>query len=254
MLLSRRPKIDKFVRKRDSRRLVAALGYHDHVVDRQDRLYDLGTNVRRDAALALATAPDGEGVDVGAALIGALDDASGTVRAAAAASVAARGDRRALPSLAEASLTWRASRYTAARSAAIQALIVLGGPDAVEVLVETALRPEPDVAPGDVADTLTAIVDRGGEGSSHRAREAALAALVGQMGRPTAGRPDPGACSARVASMVAVGAERRACAASGDHGTGPASRYPQQRSAGGVSDGRGPARPAGGGVGTGRDR
>ncbi len=182
MLLSRRPKIDKFVRKRDSRRLVAALGYHDHVVDRQDRLYDLGTNVRRDAALALATAPDGEGVDVGAALIGALDDASGTVRAAAAASVAARGERRALPSLAEASLTWRAPRYTAARSAAIDALVVLGGPDAVEVLVETALGPEPDVATGDVADTLTAIVDRGGEGTSHRAREAALAALVGQNG------------------------------------------------------------------------
>ena len=182
MPLSRRPKIDKLVRKRDSRRLVAALGYHDYVMDREDRVYDLGTNVRRDAALALATAPDDEGVDVGAALIGALDDASGTVRAAAAASVAARGEQRALPSLAEASLTWRAPRHKAARSAAIEALVVLGGPDAVEVLVETALRPDTDVAPGDVADTLVAIVDHGGEGTSHGAREAALAALIGQNG------------------------------------------------------------------------
>lgn len=182
MPLSRRPKIDKLVRKQDSRRLVAALGYHDHVMDREGRLYDLGTNVRRDAALALATAPDDEGVDVGAALVGALDDASGTVRAAVAASVAARGERRALPSLAEASLTWRAPRDEAARSAAIEALVVLGGPEAVEVLVETALRLETDVAPGDVADMLAAIVARGGEETSHRAREAALAALMGQNG------------------------------------------------------------------------
>ena len=174
MRLNRRPKIRKLARKEDSKRLVAALGYHDHVTDRFDRIYDLGTSIRRDAALALASTPGGDD-DVGAALIGALGDSSGVVRSAAATALAARRDKRALTALATAALTWREPRYEAARAAATEALLELNGPEAADAFVASVVRNEAD--PAEAAEILARMVELGGEETFRRASATAVEAL-----------------------------------------------------------------------------
>ena len=73
MLWRRRPNVRKATRRGDAKRLVRALVYYDRLSDSQGRLYDLGAGVRRDAALALASVADTGEVDIGAALIGALE-------------------------------------------------------------------------------------------------------------------------------------------------------------------------------------
>jgi HEAT repeat protein len=175
MLWRGRPKVRKLARKNDAKRLVAALGYRDHVVDQQGRVYDLGASVRRDAALALASVPDSDTVDFGPELIKSLGDSSSEVRRAAAVALGARHEARAAIALTEAALSWDDPRYAAARAAASEALLELIGPDVIEVVVNCVIEGpfDADRAENVVKD----MAERGGEETAGRACAAAAAAL-----------------------------------------------------------------------------
>ena len=162
-MLRRRPKVERLARKGDAQRLVAALRYRDEVVDSHGRLFDLGTRVRSNAARALVSIPDGEAVDIGSALVGALGDPSGEVRAAAAAALGARHEVRAAAALGEAVLEWDAPRYAAARVAAAEALIALGDPESIVPFVDRLIARPAGV--GMPRAIVTAMVERGGEES-----------------------------------------------------------------------------------------
>src|SRR5947209_6020506 len=126
MLSLRRPDIDKLVRKRDVKGLVSALRYHDTLIDNDGGLCDIGVPVRRDAALALASAPAVAGDDsIWAALVTGLGDRSVDVRRAAAIALGARSSAPALPALAQAALTWAEPHLEPARLAALDAVVKL---------------------------------------------------------------------------------------------------------------------------------
>lgn len=173
MLTRRRPNVHKLARKGRTKRLVAALSYRDPLTDRLGRVYDLGASVRRDAALALATAAERDQPDIGAALIGSLSDPSGQVRCAAAKALAARGDRRALPVLTQAALTWDSPRYEAARAAALDALAALMGPDTAHIVVTTLIERGDGMARA--ISILEATIDSSGPESAQAVSAAMLA-------------------------------------------------------------------------------
>jgi HEAT repeat protein len=183
MFWRRRPNVHKLARKGRTKRLVAALSYSDHLIDRLGRVYDLGTSVRRDAALALATVAERDDVDVGTALMRSLGDPSAQVRSAAANALAARRDRRAVPALTEAALTWN-GRYESARAGALEALSTLAGPDTARTVVTTLV--ERGSGMGRAADILGATIN-GSEAVSAQAVMAALLA-VSQRHGPAAER------------------------------------------------------------------
>jgi HEAT repeat protein len=135
----RRPRVAKLARKNDVRRLVAALDYRDHVLDRYGRMYDLGAHVRRDAALALSSA-NTNGFDVSPSLTRSLGDHAGEVRRAAASALGARREARATIALLEAALTWEEPRYAAARAAATDALLRLSTPETVRLVVRYVIQ------------------------------------------------------------------------------------------------------------------
>jgi len=219
MRLNRRPKIHKLARKQDLKRLVAALGYHDYVTDRFARIYDLGTSIRRDAALALASTHDGDDVDVGAALIGALGDSSGAVRSAAAAALAGRRDERAVCALATAALTWREPRYETARAAATEALLELSGPEAADAFVRSVVQQEAD--PAVAAEILARMVRLGGDETFRGASAAAVDALstadgaVGDRAADVLVWLGPGSVEALLSALTSEHARLPAIVASG---------------------------------------
>ncbi len=177
ILRGRRPNVRKLAEARDARRLVAALGYRDPVVDSHDRVYDLGTPVRRDAALALASLPDADGVDIGEALVKALGDSSEEVRQAVAAALGARRDQKAVPALGYVALSWDDPRYVAARAAAARALVALSGPDSVQTFTKLALQ-----NPGQwehAREIIADMVAQGGDETAAGARAVAVDALQG---------------------------------------------------------------------------
>ncbi len=173
---NRRPRVRELARKCDSKRLVAALGYRDHVTDSLDRVYDLGAGVRRDAALALAAMPGTDDLDVGAALIRSLADSSGEVRRAAAHSLGARRERRAVPALARAALAWDEPRYGPARAAAEDALVELADDATAETLIVMAVHADVLDA-GRVREVLARLLAAGGQDRARSATDAALLAL-----------------------------------------------------------------------------
>ncbi len=173
---NRRPRVRKLAQKRDSKRLVVALSYRDHVTDSLDRVYDLGAGVRRDAALALASMPATGDLDVGAALIRSLSDSSCEVRRAVASSLGARRERRAGPALARAALTWEEPQYGPARAAAVTALLELAEPWTAQTFVLMAVH-ESEADAGRVRDILTRLVATGDEDRARAASDAAILAL-----------------------------------------------------------------------------
>jgi len=176
---NRRPKVGKLARKSDCKRLVAALGYRDHVADSHDRVFDLGAGVRRDAALALAAMPQTDGVDIGAALIRSLSDSSCEVRRAVVSSLSARRERRALPALTEAALTWDQPRYGPARDAAVDALVELAEAQTAARLVVMAVNDsEADLEL--LRDVLTQVVDAGADHARAASDAATLALDTGE--------------------------------------------------------------------------
>ena len=184
MLWRRRPNIRKLARRQDVRRLVAALGYRDHWADQRGRVYDLGAAARRDAALALATMPtlDGNGaatqngVDVGAALIRSLADSSGEVRRAVAIALGARAERRAVTALTEAVLAGADLRHDASRSAALEALLRIGGPDVAETFVNLIIVGCDDLE--GPRDGFLRLITQGGDEAKRSASTAAVSGLM----------------------------------------------------------------------------
>jgi HEAT repeat protein len=175
MLGRRRPNVPKLARKRDVAGLVAALSYRDVVTDRDGRAYDLGASVRRDAAHALAPLADASaGVDVGAALIRALGDASGDVREGAARALAARPDLRAVPALATAALSPAGSPHAPAAAAA-DALVQHSGADSVAQFTTILLHSESDLQPG--LDILARMIGTVGGDVAAYVSSAAMLAL-----------------------------------------------------------------------------
>jgi HEAT repeat protein len=175
MMLRPRPKVRKLARKEDVKRLVKALAYRDYVTDSQDRAYDLGAAVRRDAALALASIEDSGDVDAGAALIRSLNDPSAEVRRAAATALGARGEKRAFEPLAEGAMFWDEQRYDGARAAALESLGELSEPSSVETFVTMAIQRGDD--PERTCEVLGQMLNGGGDESAQRARQAAIRAL-----------------------------------------------------------------------------
>ena len=175
MIWRRRPNVPRLASKGNAKRLVRALGYHDQVSDTEGRLYDLGAGVRRDAAVALASVADSGDVDIGAALIAALGDASGEVRRAAASALGARRDERATAPLADAVLTWHDRRYEAARRAAADALIDLSGPESAAELVRMVIDRAPD--PTLARELVAGMVGHGGPETARSACAIAAAEL-----------------------------------------------------------------------------
>jgi HEAT repeat protein len=152
MLGRRRPNVQKLARRGKAARIVRALHYHDEIVDRAGRVFDLGVDVRRQAAGALAEVDAPDALD---ALVDALEDEAPSVRAAAAEALGARGDDCAV-----ADLAWVAASPLehdgSLRAAARQALGRLA-------------------APGTAVLFTGALIDRGG--GLDDAREAVEAAL-----------------------------------------------------------------------------
>jgi hypothetical protein len=151
MLGGRRPNVQKLARRDKAARIVRALRYHDEIVDRAGRVFDLGVDVRRQAAGALAKLDAPDALD---ALVDALEDEAPSVRAAAAEALGARGDDCAV-----ADLAWVAASPVepdGVRAAARQALGRLGAPGTAELFTG-------------------ALIDRGG--GLDDAREAVEAAL-----------------------------------------------------------------------------
>ena len=173
---NRRPRVRTLARKRDSKRLVAALGYHDHVADSLDRVYDLGAGVRRDAALALGSMPESGELDVGAALIRSLGDPSGEVRRAAAQSLRSRRERRAMPALARAALTWVEPRYGLARAAAEDAIVGLADDATAQTLIAIAVHAD-GIDAERMREILVRLVTARGQDHARSASDAALLAL-----------------------------------------------------------------------------
>ena len=170
----RRPTVAKLARKNDVRRLVSALDYRDQVLDRYGRMYDLGAHVRRDAALALATA-DTNGFDVGPPLTRSLGDHAGEVRRAAASTLGVRREARAATALLEAALTWEEPRYMAARAAAVDALLQLSAPETVRLVVRYVVQRPFDRSR--VEGIVRSMAARGGEETVREACWTAAAAL-----------------------------------------------------------------------------
>ena len=175
MLARRRPKIPKLARKNDVKRLIAALDYQDFIFDREGRMYDLGVRVRRDAALALMSVGDTDTRDVGSALIRSLGDSSGELRQAAAAALGARREVRAATALTEAAMSWDEPRYAAARAAAAKALLELGVPDAIGMVVNSMIEGPFDAERAE--PIIKGMAGRGGEETARRACAAATSAL-----------------------------------------------------------------------------
>lgn len=176
---NRRPKVGKLARKGDCNRLVAALSYRDHVADSLDRIYDLGTGVRRDAALALAVMPQTDDPDVGAALIRSLADNSGEVRRAVVSSLRARRERRAVAALTDAVLTWQEPRYGSARAAAVDALVELAEAETAQRFVAIAVK-ESEADPERVRDVLTQLVGARADHARAASSAATLALATGE--------------------------------------------------------------------------
>lgn len=167
-----RPRVPDLAGRHDAAGLVRALTFRDAVVDNRDRLFDLGVPVRRHAALALATEPESEAVDIGAALIRALGDPSDDVRIWVARSLAVRGEYRAVPALLQGTLRWR---DTAARVAAKEALLELCTPDTLEQVVQLVLAdPSP---PPETGRLLRDLSDKGGHEAARRAGNPAITAM-----------------------------------------------------------------------------
>jgi HEAT repeat protein len=136
MLGRRRPNVQKLARRGKASRLLDALSYRDELVDREGHVFDLGVEVRRQAAAALAEV---DGLHVFDALVAALDDDAPSVRAAAAQALGARGNARAVTELAWASAS-PGERNGEARVAARQALRQLGAPGTAELLAEALIE------------------------------------------------------------------------------------------------------------------
>jgi HEAT repeat protein len=171
----RRPKIAKLARRNDVKRLVRALNYRDHVMDRYGRVYDLGVQVRRDAALALSTA-NTNGLDLTPSLTRSLGDNAGEVRRAAASALGARREARAATALLEAALSWEEPRYAAARDAATEALLELSSPETAGLVVNHVVQRRLDRER--VKEIIRGMAARGGEETARQACASAAAALA----------------------------------------------------------------------------
>jgi HEAT repeat protein len=136
MLGRRRPNVQKLARRGKAAAIVNALAYRDEIVDREGHVFDLGVDVRRQAATALAEIDAPEAFD---ALVDALEDEALSVRTAAAEALGARGDRRAVSDLA-----WVAAspdhRDAELRAAARQALGRLAATGTAELLSEALIE------------------------------------------------------------------------------------------------------------------
>ena len=152
--------------------------------------------MQRDAALVLALTANTElgAVDVGAALIRSLYDPSAEVRRAVGTALANRGDRRAVPALAEAALRWTSPRYEPARRAAIEALAAMHEPETAERCVTTLVERCDDM------DRALAVLARLVSNGNAEARPSALTAATVALWRRTG---DPAERAAEV--MVWLG-------------------------------------------------
>ena len=197
MLGRQRPNVQKLARRGNASRLLGALSYRDELTDRDGNVFDLGVDVRRQAAAALA---DFEGLDIFDALVAALDDEAPSVRAAAAEALGTRGNARAV-----AELAWVAAspgeRNAEPRIAARQSLRQLEAPGTAELLaealiergggfeearatMEAALAREGDVAVRAVIEqALDYLSPRSGD--EHCARAERLVQWVGEQAVPT---------------------------------------------------------------------
>lgn len=191
MALKRRPSVDEFARAGDVGRLVAALQYRDPVVDGWGRLYDLGSGLRRNAALALAAVANGDAQEVTPALVQALADPSGEVRAAAATALGIRRDTVAVPALVEVLARSDEFRYARARVAAAGALTEMASGDTLEQAARTLMScpGEPELA----FEQLGPLLERCGSTAIARASRVAADSLS-----------DPSQNARRAASDVLV--------------------------------------------------
>ena len=136
MLGRHRPNVQKLARRGKASRLLRALSYRDELTDRDGNVFDLGVDIRRQAAVELA---DFEGLDVFDALVAALDDAG--TRGAAATALGQLHDSRATEALIE----LLHEPEPEIRAAAARALGAIKDPRAVEALVAAAPDPEYEV-------------------------------------------------------------------------------------------------------------
>jgi HEAT repeat protein len=178
MLWHRRPNIQRLARRRDTRRLADALSYHDYWIDQHARVFDLGASTRRDAALALATVGDdgAPGVDVGAALIGALADRSGEVRRAAAIALGVRSEDRAVVPLLDGVLGSTRPLDDRFQSAALAALLRMNASVVARTVVEFVVGRSCDVE--QAREVLRAVLAAGTPEALRSATDAAGSALV----------------------------------------------------------------------------
>jgi HEAT repeat protein len=189
--------VQKLARRGKTSHLLRALSYRDELTDRDGNVFDLGVDVRRQAAAALAEV---DGPDVFDALVAALDDEAPSVRAAVAQALGTRGNARAV-----AALAWVAAspgeRNGEPRVAARQALRQLGTPGTAELLAEALI--ERGGGFEEARETMEAALAREGEvavravielaldylsppsGNEHCARAERLVGWVGQQAVPT---------------------------------------------------------------------
>lgn len=182
LLWRRRPNVRKLARRQDAGRLVAALMYTNLLTDHPGRVYDLGASVRRDAALALASIHNTDDIDACPALIRSLQDPSSEVRRAAASALGIRADRRAIPALAEAAVTWTDPRYGAARAMAVESLSTMDGRETAERCVTAVVERGEDME--SALGVLARLVGNGDTQTRQAALSAATVALWRQTGKP----------------------------------------------------------------------
>jgi HEAT repeat protein len=127
LLGGRQPKVEKLRRKNDVDGLVGALSYEDLVRGRDGDVVDLGVDVRRLAAEALAGM---QGHAAFNGLLRALDDPEEGVRRTAVHALRERGDPVAVEQLTSAVTSWTQPEYARARAEAADALGFLRDPTA----------------------------------------------------------------------------------------------------------------------------
>jgi HEAT repeat protein len=169
------PDVEKLRRKEDVKGLVRACAYEDPLTDRDGHFMDLGTEIRERALEAVAELEPAE-PEVHDALVRALEDPEGSVRAAAVRALGRRGDPWAVDALVSAVVSWTHPAYHGAREEAVETLAALAPPDvaprvAGDLLVRT-------VAPdGEDAAILRRLARASGEGVVQQT----VGALVGHL-------------------------------------------------------------------------
>jgi len=133
----RRPNVRRLARRGDVAGLIRALEHTDIVLDRQGRPWDVGGLVRRDAVEALAGRDDPAALE---ALIGRLSDEDESVRLAAIGAIRHRPDGQVIRALAGGVGSWPSPEGDGSRAEALDALLEIGHPRTLELLVVAMVR------------------------------------------------------------------------------------------------------------------